>query len=299
MRNFAALLAVLAGLCSASCQWPRFRPVTRLMSRAQGESKWFRVVPGPVVTTVNEDVRREQDEQLERYEQQFSLLWLERDTSCAALTGRQAPGTAPVYILVHGIGGDGPEWWPVIPTLDQTHPSAIFMFKWSPAGQHRELLETLTAGVLRISECYPNAAPLVVLCHSAGGVIASFAVHEFKVPQLPSGPRLHVLTVASPLAGTGYRSGQDNQDDESDLRLIYELGAAQVGYQAAPYGVSVIHFRTQFPSDKVMKPNMFGHIPNERGIGVAGAREVDLPAELTHESSLLYVAQELVAGRAL
>jgi hypothetical protein len=101
--------------------------------------------------------------------------------------------------------------------------------------------------------------------------------------------------VASPLAGVGYREREES--DSERTAVINELGTAQQGYPAAAPNVHVTHFRTQYPADSVMRPNPFGHAPNAKGIGVQGAREVDLPAHLGHDPSLLYVAQELVAGR--
>ncbi|MHB8873271.1 MAG: esterase/lipase family protein [Myxococcaceae bacterium] len=276
--------------------------MTRLVAKINGESQWFRVEPRAEDVGLGVD-EEDAEARQERYEGQFSALWLNRDTPCTVLAGLQPASRAPVYILVHGIYGDGVEWRPVLPVLRAGNPAAVFMFRWSPAGQHRELARSITAGVLRIAECYPNAAPLVMLAHSAGGVIAAFSAQGFTLPSPDKEPRLWVLTVASPLAGTGYRRAaeEEEEEDESDSgeRLMYELGGSHQGYPAAAPGVSVIHFRTQYPADRVMKPNLFKHVPNERGVGVAGAREVDLPAELGHEASLLYLARELVAGRVL
>ncbi len=304
-RWAAAVLVAATGVGLPACQLPRFRPVTKLVSKAMGESRWFRVeapvspLPDPGASGDGEGAgEAEALPPNEAYDKRLNPLWIDEFTPCSALAGFGAPPRAPVYVLVHGIYGDGPEWWPVLPVLDQANPSAMFMFRWSLIGQHRELVESLSAGVLRIAACFPNATPLVLLSHSAGGVIASAAAHGFTVGTKGGGPKLWVLTVASPLAGVGYRGHEAPPEDDSGARLVYELGGSQEGYPAAAPGVAVIHFRTTYPSDKVMKPNVFGHAPNERGVGVAGAREVDLPVELGHVPSLLYVAKELVAGRA-
>ncbi len=224
------------------------------------------------------------------YRAQFLPVRL--DAECSELPSGPG-GKGPLYLLVHGVEGDGVEWWPVIPTLERAHPARQFMYRWMPNAQRGELVDGLVKGVNRLTACFPEASPIVLLAHSAGGVISSFAASRL---QLQPGQQLHLLTVASPLAGVGYRKGGE---DDDETRLINDLGTAQTQYPAAAPHVHVTHFRTQYPADAVMKPNMFGHPPNKRGVGVAGAREVDLPETLGHDPSLLYVAKELVAGRAL
>ncbi|MBS1151804.1 MAG: hypothetical protein H6Q89_3502 [Myxococcaceae bacterium] len=46
-----------------------------------------------------------------------------------------------------------------------------------------------------------------------------------------------------------------------------------------------------------MKPNSSGLAPNDPSAVVRGARVVELPNTVDHNTSLLYVARELVAGR--
>ncbi len=291
------LAATAATVLATSCDALRFRPLEHALSRMKGEGRWVSVEP---LRRSTDDFNKARDDDLLlfRYQAQFSPQPLDRETPCPQLERLAGAPGAPVFILVHGVYGDGREWWPVVPLLAQAKPAGVFMFRWGVAGQHGELVDALTVGVNRIAACFPSDTPLVLLAHSAGGVMASFAAHGFQVGSSPTQPRLRLLTVASPLAGSGFRDGpKDVSNGESDTRLTYEIGGTIPGYPAAADGVEVIHFRTQFPADTVMRPQ-YDHSPNQRGVGVAGAREVDLPADLGHEAALLHVVQELVAGRA-
>jgi len=102
-----------------------------------------------------------------------------------------------------------------------------------------------------------------------------------------------VLTVASPLAGTVSRSGNAGGAEEATVML--DLGSAIAAYPEAARGVRVLHLRTQYPADSVMKPSL-GRTPNDPSIGVPGARQVNLPDTLNHMTALHYVAERVADG---
>ncbi len=234
------------------------------------------------------DERTPLDQRLkQRFARQLSPLIVTKDAPCPYLAGEQAG--RPVYIFVHGIRGAGVEWWPVIPTLAANHPDAMYLFGWNPTQQRVEIIEALVTGINRIAACHPNG-PTVVLAHSAGGMVAAYAVSRLAVE---SGPGVDVFTVASPLSGAGLHNKAE--DEEGENRFMKDLGATKTGFPAAAANVRVTHLRTQYPADQTMEPKFKQHAPNEVGVGVEGATQIDLPDTLTHDGSLLFVARQWVA----
>lgn len=302
------LLAISAGGCSFL---KKFRPVNRTMDRVTGPTGWYRVttllgvdpkgtptIP-PRVEVRAEDAEEEPDDEdydedtalLERLQQRFvrqlSPLIVTVDVPCQYLAASQEPGR-PVYILVHGVAGPGSEWWPVIPTLNANRPEGIFLFRWNVTQPRAEIVQSLVTGINRIAACHPAGNP-VVLAHSAGGVVVSFAASHLAIPE---GRGLQIFTVASPLSGVGLHNREE--DEEGLGRFMLDLGATKTGFPAAAPNVRVTHFRTQYPGDLVMEPRFKQHSPNQPGVGVKGATEIDLPDNLTHDGSLLFVARRLV-----
>ena len=311
MRRVVAASAVIA-LCSGCLS--AAAGIASQLRRAKGEAGWFAVKPllrldehGGVLLPPKEAAAGDatiaaatEDQQtsgpyMERvqamYLKQFVPLYLSADTPCEAISGVDKPMAGPVYVLIHGVGGDTDEWWKVIPTLQKTGAAAMLMFRWGMYEDRGPVVERLVTGLNRVQQCYPDAKPLVVLAHSAGGVLVSFAVSRLKVPAMP----MQVLTVASPLAGTGHRGTIGV--DEDNTHILNDLGSSSAGYPAAVENVFVTHLRTSAPADVVMVKNSTGYAPNQKGIGVAGAKEIDLPTTLTHTESLFYVATEIAAGR--
>jgi alpha-beta hydrolase superfamily lysophospholipase len=157
------------------------------------------------------------------------------------------------------------------------------------------LVEELSAGVSRLSTCLSgHGHPIVLLAHSAGGVIASFAAARINVPVGVTLPGVFIMTVASPLAGTMARISA--ADGTAEPRFVMDLGTAITSYPAAAFGVQVVHLRTSFPADPHMEVTKEGHLPNDPSVGVAGARQINLPVELSHDASLLYVARKIADG---
>ena len=193
-----------------------------------------------------------------------------------------------VLVLVPGLPSDGREWWPALLQLSRTHPQAIFMFRWSADKKRDTLVDALTRGLDRLAACMVGAKRIRVIAHSAGGVLASFAAGRMRLP--PKAPRVEVLTVASPLAGTAIRS-EETPDPEASF--VIELGGTYPPYPGPAQGVMVIHFRTHAPADPDMRPSRSGHSPNDPQVGVRGAREVDLPEALGHGEALAYVCAQL------
>lgn len=298
-------LVLLALTSVTGCFLKKVRAVSNVQTRITGPIGWYRVTPmlgvnwrglATIPPRDPDDKNEAEDDDYDdeapldqrlrvRFARQLSALMLDADANCLSLVGVEAPLRGPVFIFVHGIGGVGAEWWAVVPTLAKLDPSAMFLFRWNATQTREVILESLVTGINRITACSPGVR-VVVLAHSAGGVLLSFAASRLKVEQ-----KVELLTCSSPLAGIGYHSKIDNDDD--DTRFFNDLGSTKTGYTAAAPNVVVTHYRTQYPADHVMKPNVFGHSPNQRGIKVEGATEVDLPSDLTHDGALIYLAQQL------
>lgn len=306
MRLFVQILLLL---CLSGCTFlGKFRPFNRTVTRVAGATGWYRVTPLlgldlkgnvtiPPRVKAEDEPETDEDEDWDetvplneriagRFARQFSPLIIGDETACPYLAPEDTHH--PVYVLIHGVRGAGSEWWPVIPTLSAGRPDGMFLFRWNVTQSRTEIIDALVAGIDRITHCHPGG--VVVLAHSAGGVVASFAASRLRVET-----EVTLFTVASPLAGAGIHHRAD--DEEGANRFLKDLGATTKGFPAAAPNVLVTHLRTQFPGDAVMEPKFDGHAPNMRGVGVLGATEIDLPSALSHDGSLLYVAKRLAKLR--
>lgn len=256
-------VAALFLLCSCA----RFGPVT--ISHATGVAGWFRA---------DRDGR---------------WVAVQNGEGCAQLAASIGPGE--VYVLVPGVKGDGDEVTHLLPVLAAARPAAMYLFRWVNYDTRDRIARSFAAGVSYLLECVPALdGRLLVIAHSAGGLVASYGVNRLRIPKRPRiGPALYVLTVASPLAGLNDR--QPNPDGREEARFVLDFGTRITGYPVAPLAASVTHLRTHYPADAVMKPNA-GLAPNDPNVGVPGARQIDLPEELTHDGALTYAAQKIADG---
>jgi pimeloyl-ACP methyl ester carboxylesterase len=206
---------------------------------------------------------------------------------CETLQRRQRDTTGLVIVLVHGIGGEGAEMKEVLPLLMEAHPSSIFMLRWLPYDERDALAARLAAGVNQLAACLPNAADrILVFAHSAGGVAASHAAGLLRAP-------VTVVTVASPLAGTGHLEAR--AAGEQHHAMVVDLGTRIATYPPAAPGVRVVHLRSHYPADTAMEPTL-GHAPNAPGVGVPGAPQLELPEDLDHTQAFVYAARKVADG---
>jgi hypothetical protein len=193
------------------------------------------------------------------------------EVGCADLGRGQGEGGQPIYVLVHGVGGEGLEMQRTSALLMAARPASIFAFRWVPWNEREALVSELSGGLSRLAWCGNAERRIVVIAHSAGGVLASLAVGHVVPPRGVHDGWLMLLTVSAPLAGT--LSGPLRERDP-ELLFFFDLGSAQP-YSKPAAGVRVLHLRTQAPADREMAP-MLGHVPNDAGVGVPGALQVDL-----------------------
>lgn len=276
MRTQLALLVVLASACLPNAIAGAY--VARTASERTPYYGWFRAdLPAP------------DGGYAERFERVGARL---DEVGCEALGQRQGDAGRPIWVLVHGVGGEGPEMRGALPLLMEAQPASIFMFRWAPWEQRDVLVSQLAGGLSRLARCIPHAAGrTVVIAHSAGGVLASLAMSHVVAPRQAPEPWLVLLTVASPLSGAV--SGP-LRDGDPDLMFFMDLGI-QPTYPKATAGVRVLHLRTRPPADVEMTA-LLGHVPNDARVGVPGALQLELPATLSHADALVYVAGRLSSG---
>lgn len=228
------------------------------------------------------------------YRSRFSSLGpTQEPLRCEEIAKHLSPGR-PVVVLVHGVGGDGPETEESVARFAAAPTVSLFMFRWVPYENRDAISQRLAEGVSRIVECNPDqAGRIVVLAHSAGGVLSSQAASKMRGPAGVTGPWVTVLTAASPLAGTVRRTGNPEGREESTFML--DLGTRITTYPAAAEGVRVIHLRSQYPADNIMVPSG-DLLPNDPKIGVPGAPQLDLPDHLDHAGAMVYVAGRVADG---
>jgi hypothetical protein len=168
------------------------------------------------------------------------------------------------------------------------------MFRYGAFEPRDTLADQLAAGISELARCVPGGAGrMLVLAHSAGGVLSSLAAAKLKPPPGADGDWLTVLTVASPLAGTN--SVFSPSDRPQNPPLMMELGSTVFTYPPSVPGVRVVHLRSSEKSDGFMRESR-GHHPNDPKVGVPGAPQVDLPEELDHTQALVYVAKTIADG---
>jgi pimeloyl-ACP methyl ester carboxylesterase len=95
-----------------------------------------------------------------------------------------AMGTDTQVVLVHGAFGFGDEWLPVVAALRQTPGLAFFAWSWpgpfrNPPRAAAALLAELQA---LVDQLPPTVEEVLVLAHSAGGLLCNLAVRQLRVP---------------------------------------------------------------------------------------------------------------------
>ncbi|MBL8954026.1 MAG: hypothetical protein JNK82_24830 [Myxococcaceae bacterium] len=211
---------------------------------------------------------------------------------CEKLVSTWREGRKPVIVLLHGAGGEGPEIDSAVPVLASGAPSAFYRLKWSAWDTRKPLTDRMARGISHLGRCAAESdREVVVIAHSAGGVLVSYVAHALDVPVRADGqPTVTVLTVAAPLSGAVAATPMRRPM----THFFFELGRP-LEYQAAAPGVRVIHLRTSMPGDVQMAP-ILGHPPNDPNVGVPGAPTIDLPRSLTHSGALFYVSKLLATN---
>jgi len=209
------------------------------------------------------------------------------EVPCERLSEDWRPGRRPIYVVVHGAGGEGPEIQKSMPLLASGAPTALYVLRWSAWETQRKLVRRLARGVSHLARCAGDREVLVI-AHSAGGVLAALAGGSIDAPLREGKPSVTLLTVGAPLSGAiGHMPGR-----RQAAHFFFDL-ARPLEYPEPAEGVRVIQLRTDLPGDVQMAP-IFGHPPNDPSVGVPGAPMIDLPTSLSHSAALYYVSHVIV-----
>src|SRR5688572_16584298 len=88
---------------------------------------------------------------------------------CAEIAKEHGDPAKPIFIILHGAGGEGPEMKKSVPLLVDSRPAAAYALRWSPWDRRELLVSQVATGVSRIAECVPGSqGRVVVIAHSAG-----------------------------------------------------------------------------------------------------------------------------------
>jgi len=198
------------------------------------------------------------------------------------------PGTERLFVLVPGLLGYGWEWDKPVARLRATPKVDFVVFWWEPWGSvdraARELDDVLWRAMVSAP---PSVREIVVVAHSAGGLVAAHAVGR-----LPSPPRkLTLVTIGAPFAGMHICPW--SEVDILHAPLMLSVAAVYHRYPPPPAGVDVIEYVTAWPADPVMQPH-WGTTPSRSDVGPAGARRIEVDPKLDHNDVIDRVMNDLL-----
>lgn len=220
-----------------------------------------------------------------------------RCPSCVVLDGRhsQLPSlpedTERLFILVPGLLGYGWEWNAPVQRLRAAPHTAFVVFWWEPwhsvLRAARQLDRMLTNALLTAP---PSVREIVVVAHSAGGLVAAHALGGL----VPPSRKLTVVTVGAPFAGM--HICPFSEEDVLHAPLMLSVAARFARYPPPPPGVEVIEYVTSYPADPVMHP-YWGRPVSPPEIGPAGARRIVVAPNFDHNFVLDRVIRDLLGIR--
>jgi pimeloyl-ACP methyl ester carboxylesterase len=189
------------------------------------------------------------------------------------------PDTRAVVILVHGAFGFGDEWREVVDTVRARPKTALMAFSWGgPWTRNPDLAaEALRRLVQRAIDEAPPGAQIVVIAHSAGGALASYAAERLHVPP---GRRVRVLSIAAP---EGMNLAPYRPEREVDTPLGFAVGGEQARPGPIAPGVDYVEYET-------------ADAPPHPAIARPGVRRVYLGARVGHTESVHVAALPVVRG---
>jgi hypothetical protein len=217
-----------------------------------------------------------------------------RCSGCVVLDGahrtlpRRRAGVTRLFVLVPGLLGYGWEWDQPVARLRAAADVDFVVFWWQPWGSAdraaRELADVLARAQ---AEAPPSLRELIVVAHSAAGVVAAHALGHLGPPSL----RLTLVTVGAPFAGMHICPWSET--DVLHAPLMMSIAARFAHYPAPPPGVEIIEYVTSYPSDPVMHP-YWGKSAAPPEIGPAGARRIAVDPRLDHNFVVDKVIEDLL-----
>lgn len=196
-------------------------------------------------------------------------------------------GADRLFVLVPGVLGYGWEWDGAVRALRQSRDADFFVFWWEPWKSLRRAASDLHDTLERaLYTSPPSVKKVVVVAHSAGGMVAAHALAHLVVPP---GRRLLLVTIGTPFAGM--KGPPMSIDDPLDSPVMIGIMGTFRRYPAPPPGVSVVEYVTSWPADPVMQPR-YGHQVAPPDIGPLGARRIPVDPHFDHNQ----IVSKVVVG---
>lgn len=199
------------------------------------------------------------------------------------------PDTERLFVLVPGLLGYGWEWDGPVARLRAAPRVDFVVFWWEPWGSvdraARELAAVLTEAQ---ATAPPSVREIVVVAHSAAGLVAAQAVARLAPPSR----KLTLVTIGAPFAGMHICPW--SEVDVIHAPLMLGIAAVYHKYPPPPPGVDIIEYVTSYPSDPVMRP-YWGKSAAPPEVGPPGARRIPVDPKLDHNFVVDRVMTELLA----
>ena len=189
------------------------------------------------------------------------------------------PDTRAIVILVHGAFGFGEEWRAVVDAVRARPHTALAAFAWGGPWTRKPSLaaEALRRFLQETIDDAPPGAKLLVIAHSAGGALVSYAGEHLRARP---GVRVEILSIAAP---EGMNLSPYTPEREVDTPLGFAVGGRQAPLGPIAQGVEYIEYETADPPK---------HPPPAR----PGVRRVYLGARVGHNESVRLAALPVVGA---
>ena len=157
----------------------------------------------------------------------------------AVAVPRYPEGVRAIVVLVPGAFGFGEEWASTVERLRGRRELRFFAYRWPGPWQGMARASTHLAAVLQatLDGAPPSTQRVIVLAHSAGGILAGHAVRGLR----PSRPPLTLAAIDAPANLDGWPFFADD-----DRRAEPRLGR-QPASERLPQGVQVIEYLAADP----------------------------------------------------
>jgi hypothetical protein len=213
----------------------------------------------------------------------------EQCPSCPTLSAvplALSPSTRAVVVLVPGILGYGWEWNGAQVALAADPTLLAVTWDWQPWNSLAHSARQLAQHLQALDDHLPLPVRLVVLAHSAAGLVAVEAASHLRVRR-----EVELWTVGSPFAGMGLGVAPP---DLSHSPFAIALGSAFTFWPPLPPRVRLRIFQTR-ADDPVMRVRL-GHDPGNRASLPRPAQLTWLPREVGHNVALGWICERLVAS---
>jgi hypothetical protein len=146
-----------------------------------------------------------------------------------------------VVVLVPGALGFGDEWEPVVATLRRSPNVEFFVLAWPGPWKDPSRPARLLLAVLQnvLDHAPPTVRELLVLAHSAGGMLGDYAARRLRVPP---GRHVRLATIAAP---PGINVAPFVVEEAVNTPLGLAMGGTQEAEPAIPPGVEIVEYRTE------------------------------------------------------